>query len=108
MDISQVEAYDPAPRIRVCRTVDSHAFQFSQCVQGVGREVSLMVSDVSESNLGQVVDGHAQADSSGDICSSGLELERRVFERSLVEMDFANHLSSTWYGSIFSRRSRFA
>src|SRR5207249_10576342 len=95
MDISQVEAYDPAPRIRVCRTVDSYAFQFSQCVQGVGREVSLVVSDVSKSNLGQVVDGHAQADSPGDICSSGLELERRVLERGLIEGNLPDHLSST-------------
>src|SRR6266704_951849 len=54
-----------------------------------------MVSDVSESNLGQVVDGHAQADSPGNISSSRLELERRILERGLVQVDLADHLSST-------------
>src|SRR6266540_3650096 len=98
VNVSEVETDDTAPRGRVFWSEDFQLFDSSELVECVACEFSFVVSDTPQADLGQIFGGSAESDCSGDMCCSCFELERRVLVRSVVEVDFTDHLSSTLVG----------
>src|SRR5207247_10666128 len=87
VDVGKRERNRATMDLRVTWAVDGDTGDLLQLFHRIIDQRPLMGSNPIHAELGQVVDGSAQADPFGDAWRAGLELPREVVPYSLVDYD---------------------
>ena len=95
MNVAQSKGHQAAAFLHVARTVNGDLGKFLQSVEGVLRDLLLVLANLFHADACQVINGDAKTDRFGDVGRAGLEFVRQIVVDGVVEPDFLDHFATT-------------
>lgn len=80
------------------RAEDAQPFDLAHALQGILRELGVMIEDGLPSDALQVVDGCTEHDGASDVRSACLKARGAILERAAAELDTQDHLAAAMPG----------